>query len=274
MIGMGEHQPRGKFAIVTGACSGMGYRYACKLASEGYDIIAVSNRKKEIEEAAGKISSSYGVKAVHLCMDLSEKDSAERLYGFCTENGICPEVIVNNAGIFSHSDLEDSGLPFIDTIIDLHMETPTRIMFYFTPYMARNGGGHILNMSSLAGYISFPGIAMYCSTKSYLMKLSKALWYEFEKYGVSVTAVCPGAVATDLYGLPPRYQKLGIRLGIIARPEKVVDKALKAMFRRKRVVVPYGAMNRFFGFFINSLPPVAVKRAYGLLKPLRKTAGK
>ena len=84
--------------------------------------------------------------------------------------------------------------------------------------------------------------------------------HEMKPFGVGVTAVCPGGVSTGLYGLAPRYQRLGVRLGVLCTPERLVKRALRAMFARREIIVP-GLMNKLFvpvmavmpGFLIRAL---------------------
>lgn len=259
----------GKWSVVTGACSGMGYRYACELASMGSHLVIVSNRDMELNLAADNIFAKWGVDVMPFCIDLSREDAAEALYHSVENRGIVPYVFINNAGSFKHSDFECFTPDDVRRNIMLNVMTPAALMNRFAVMMKDNGGGYILNMSSLASYFTFPGIGMYCAAKSYMRNLSKALWYEMKGSGVVVTSVAPGAVATDLYGLSHRYQKLGIALGIIARPEKVVHKALRCMFRGRRTCVPYAVLNRTFGAILPILPPFLVRFAYRLLRPIR-----
>ena len=111
--------------------------------------------------------------------------------------------------------------------------------------MKARGKGYILNMSSMSAGMPFPGISVYAATKSYLKQFSKAIHNELYDYGVRVTAVCPGAVATDLYNLSGHYQRLGLRLGILMRPERLARKGLRALFAGRRCVTP-GAVNHLF----------------------------
>ena len=100
-------------------------------------------------------------------------------------------------------------------------------------------------MSSMSAWMPFPGISVYAATKSYLRTLSLAIRNELYDRGVRVTAVCPGAVATGLYNLSERYQRLALRLGIMMTPERLARKGLRALFSGRRRTVP-GFVNRVF----------------------------
>ena len=125
----------------------------------------------------------------------------------------------------------------------LHVFTPTRLCLLFGQEMKLRQHGYILNMSSITAWLAYPGINVYGATKRYLKQFSRGLHTELYDYGVGVTAVCPGAVDTDLYNLNRKLRRCLVRLGVMLPPEKLVRKAVDAMFRRKAVVIP-GMLNR------------------------------
>lgn len=99
--------------------------------------------------------------------------------------------------------------------------------------MSRRGcGGHILNMASYSLWMPWPGLALYSASKSYLRGFSVAFAKEVREQNIRVTAVCPAGVATDLYGLPPRWQRIGLRLGVLITPDSCARRALKALWQR------------------------------------------
>ena len=248
-------------ALVTGASSGIGFHYAQELSKRGYSVLMVSNQKKELSEKAMVISQNTG--AIYLepdalgdftgngkwvsthYADLSREEAAQELFDFCNGEGLDVEILVNNAGIFIFNDIADCSTQRIDLILKLHVYTVTMLCRLFGEKMAERGHGYILNMSSLAAHTPFPGISLYSATKSYLRNMSMALRLELKKKGVNVLTVSPGAVATDLYSLPRNLQRLGVRIKVIYRPEKLAQKALEKLFKGKREFVP-GFVNRFF----------------------------
>ena len=125
----------------------------------------------------------------------------------------------------------------------LHVFTPTRLCLLFGQEMKLRQHGYILNMSSIPAWLAYPGINVYGATKRYLKQFSRGLHTELYDYGVGVTAVCPGAVDTDLYNLTRKLRRCLVRLGVMLPPEKLVRTAVDAMFRRKAVVIP-GMLNR------------------------------
>lgn len=245
-------------ALVTGASSGIGLAYSRELASRGFDLLLVSNQEEQQRRVAAELASAYGIDARPLYMDLSRKEAARELFEHCEKEGLEIEILINNAGIFFFNDVTETTPSRLETMTGLHMTTPTLLCYYFGGAMKQRGHGYILNMASMAATFAVPGIATYAASKSYLKIFSKALHNELYDYGVTVTAVCPGAVNTDLYGLAPRLRKLGVQLGILMRPERLVKKGLRALFHRKRCVMP-GAINRLFVLIPPALPSPLVR---------------
>lgn len=258
-------------ALVTGASSGMGLHYAWQLAEYGYNVILVSNQREQLEAVAHEIAEKLGysyqkfdnegvLKSSHphwvtgIYMDLSDPGSAERLFAMCRTNKIEVEVLINNAGIFFFRDIADCTPEKVGTILNLHVYTSTMLCRYFGEEMRRRKKGYILNMSSISTHTPFCGISLYTATKSYIRTMSKAFRLEMKEFGVRVMVVSPGAVATDLYNLPKNLQNLGVKLGIIYKPEKLVRNALlKLFYSNKKEYIP-GIVNRLFKPVYSILP--------------------
>ncbi len=241
------------YALVTGASSGIGRCYARELANQGYNVFIVSNQEKEIEETAEAIRNDFGVEVHALYKDLTKPEAPEELLAYVKENNLDLEIVVNNAGIFFFNPLTETEWRRVELMLDLHIKCVTRMCHLFGAYFVEQGHGYILNMSSMSAWMTMPGISIYNSTKSYILNMSRSLWYELKPHGVSVTAICPGAIDTTLYGLAPNLRKLAVGLHVSMRPEELVKRALKAMFKKKKHVVP-GLINGPFVFIIKHLP--------------------
>jgi short-subunit dehydrogenase len=132
--------------------------------------------------------------------------------------------------------------------------------------MKERGCGYILNISSLAECMSWPGIGMYGATKRFVKDYSRELRIECQKTGVSVTNAYFGAVDTPLVPLRENLRKLARALAVMIRPEKAVDKALNALFRRRRGVMP-GILNHIFKPICIILPDSLLGWIYRKAKP-------
>ena len=258
-------------ALITGGSSGLGLEFARQLFARGYSLILVSNRADELASAAAEFSAPHpgpvpGSPAVTtLCMDLARTNAADELYAWCCERGVLPDVIVNDAGMFFFKELTVEDLPRVQAMIDLHVVTVTRICILFGGAMKKRGSGRILNISSMCARIPAPGITIYSATKAYLRSFGRSLSYELKPHGVTVTTVCPAAVATPLYRLSERQMRAGIRLGLVRTPRWLVRRSLRALFRGRRVISP-AFMNVWLPTLIALLPGPLLARLWKRLK--------
>ena len=243
-------------ALITGGSSGLGLEFARQLAERGYSLILVSNRQNELDSAATELPG-----AVIRCQDLARTNAADELYAWCCERGILPDIIVNDAGMFFFKELSVEDLPRVQAMIDLHVVTVTRICILFGEAMKKRGSGRILNISSMCARIPAPGITIYSATKAYLRSFGRSLSYELKPHGVTVTTVCPAAVATPLYRLSERQMRAGLRLGLVRTPRWLVRRSLRALFRGRRVISP-AFMNLWLPFLIACIPGPIIARLW------------
>jgi len=248
-----QSQGREITALVTGASSGMGLLYAKYLAEADCNLLIVSNQEKELNEVADDIRKEFSVNVIARYQDLSREDAAQQLFDYCKKENIIIDILINNAGMFFFHELDDEYHKKMELMLNLHVMTPSKMSRLFGDEMKKRGFGHIVLVSSMAARLPFPGITTYSATKAYLKSFGKSLYYEMRDYGVGVTTVCPGAIATPLYKLNPKLLKLGVKIGLIGTPQWLVRKALKGMFRKKMVVAP-GFMNIYLPPLLAILP--------------------
>ena len=145
--------------------------------------------------------------------------------------------------------------------MNLHVYTPTRLCSLFGEEMKQRRQGYIVNVSSMVAQMPTPGITIYAATKAYLKSYSKSLYFEMRPYGVGVTTVLPGAVATPLYNISPATMASLVRVGIIRTPRWVVRRALRGMFRKRHYVKP-GVMNYLAPLLLKLLPNILETRIW------------
>ena len=256
-----------RYALVTGASSGIGLAYSRELARRGYPLLMVSNEETKLFQAAQAIQAEFQVTAIPLYLDLAQQDAAPTLFNYCAENAIAVHIMINNAGMFFFKDIASTAPERLAVMINLHTLTPALLCRLFTQQMIdEKRSGYLLNMSSIAAWMMMPGIAAYSATKSFVHCFSRAMRNELYDQGISITAVCPGAVATGLYNLPQNYQQLGIRLGIIMPTEQMARRALNKMFQRKAEYIPGGLVNRLFIALVASLPQPLIRWIWKKIK--------
>ncbi len=246
-----------RFALVTGASSGIGAEYARQLAARGHNVVVVSNRADENACVAAEIVERYGVRALPLYADLTLNEAAADIYRWCGDNGIEVDILVSNAGTLMFSQLKNSSPEAIDRMVALHCSTPAKLCRLFSCDMCRRGSGRILLMSSMTAWMPYPTISIYGATKAFLKNFALSLWYEVRGCGVSVTTVFPGAVDTPLYNLDGRTRRRLRACGVMMSAESVAAKGLRAMFRGRRRCTP-GLLNKIIVAVCRLLPDAAL----------------
>lgn len=256
--------PAQTWALVTGAGTGIGRSYAHQLATLGYNLILVGNLDANLHAVVRELKPlAQNQQFRPLVMDLARIDAAEELYEAIAAAGIEIDLLINNAGIFSFCDVMNTSEECIERILLLHDMTATKLCRRYAIRMRERGvKGHILNMSSYSLWMPFPGLAIYSASKAYLKAFSVAFSKEVEEHGITVTAICPAGVATDLYGLPHNLQEFGVKVGGLITPESCARRALNALWRGKRFVVP-DWWNRLW-------IPLLVHLPMCILRPIRR----
>ncbi len=270
-----EYKP---WALITGAASGMGRVYAQRLAAKGYNLVLVdinaagleeteSIVRKEIEQLDGiPAQCRSSLRVVRITQDLSQMNAADLIFEQTQTAGCEVEVLVNNAGVMYCQGIAETSERMLKIIMMVHMNTPMLLCRKYVVPMKERGCGYILNISSLAECMSWPGIGMYGATKRFVKDYSRELRIECQKTGVSVTNAYFGAVDTPLIPLKESLRKLARGLAVMIRPEKAVDRALNATFRRRRGVMP-GVLNHIFKPICLILPDCLLGWIYRKAKP-------
>lgn len=240
-------------ALITGASSGMGLEYARQLAEKGCALVIVSN-EDAIYTVADELQQQYNVSVTGKYMDLARPEAAKELYDWCHSENHEIDILINNAGMFMFRDVNETDPARIEAMLTLHMITLTQMCRYFSPDMCARRKGWILNVSSLSAYIPNFGIALYSATKAYIRVFTRSIYWELHDYNVVATAVCPGGVATRLLGLPDNLLKLGVNVHVLKTPKQLVKEALRALFGRRKQVMP-GIINPIGLVFVTLLPP-------------------
>ena len=185
--------------------------------------------------------------------DLALPHAADELFAWCQAENLIPDLLINNAGIFFFKELAPDDLPRAETLLNLHIQTVTRLCILFGNAMKGRGSGHILNVSSMAARLPYPGITLYSASKAYLLSFGKSYYHELRPYGVSLTTVCPAAIATPLYNLNEKWMRRGVAIGLIHTTKWLVRRALRATFRGRRIVSP-SLMNLYLPPLLGILP--------------------
>lgn len=245
---------KGHCAIVTGAAGGIGFSFCRELASRGSSLIMIDLSGERLSQAAEKLSEEFPeCPATLMEADLTTPDVVERIEKFVSERNLDPDILINNAGIFSFAPVTEISERKIDCFVNLHVRAVTLLSRWMAERRLGKGSGWILNMSSMSCWAPMPGLAMYAATKAYIRVFTRSLNYEMRDYGVKVMAACPGGIATDLFGLPDNLKRLALNLGAIATPEKFTRNAISRLMKGKSQYIN-GIINRISIFMVGITP--------------------
>ena len=172
--------------------------------------------------------------------DLSTDDGCEAVIGLCATEHIVPDILINNAGIALAGRLDHVPRDRWETLIQLNLLTPMRLCNHFVPAMVERGSGHIVNISSLAGWIGAQGLSAYCASKFGLRGFGESLSADLKGTGVHVTNVYPSFSQTPILD-SPQYgyeEKRSVPEHLLTDPADVVAQVVAGVRRNKLHVFP------------------------------------
>lgn len=235
------------YALITGASSGIGLAMAHELADQGYPLILVARRVDRLESLAADIRKRTNVDVCVIPLDLSEPDAAERLREETARRKLHTEILINNAGYGMQGKFIEMDTRKMAAMFRLNMDALTFLCREFAPAMVERKHGYILNVASASAFLPSPYVAAYAASQAFVGQFSEALRFELEGTGVSVTTLYPGVTTTEFNDVagakhPPLMNASVLTAAQVARI------SLRAMFRRKRSIVP-GIINKINAFF-------------------------
>ena len=247
---------QGATALITGASSGIGEAFAQQLAAKGCNLILVARSEDALNQLAGDLHDEHGVTVDVMAADLSETANRDNIAQACAELGREVDLLINNAGFGTMGAFAKADTARERQEVDLNVTALTDLCHYFLPAMLAKKQGGIINVASTASFQPIPYMAVYAATKAYVRSLSEAMHAECKGRGVTVTALCPGPVATNFFAATESKDIDGMVKkvsGIMMTADQVAADALRAMDKGQAVVVP-GTPNKL-GALASSLTP-------------------
>jgi NAD(P)-dependent dehydrogenase (short-subunit alcohol dehydrogenase family) len=225
----------GKACVVTGAASGIGRAIALRLAEEGGKVLCV-DRSEGVDATVTAIEEAGGA-AEAVVADVSDPMAVRSFVDRCAERWGAVDVLVNNAGVNIPGVFHEVGDDVIDTTLAVNVKGPMYGCRAAVPHMLRQGGGSIINISSVNGLVSEPYLAVYSASKGAVVMLTKGVALDYAKQGIRCNAICPGWVDTPinhahaemLGGLEKVYSTID-SFQPIGRPGEPVEIAHVALF--------------------------------------------
>ncbi len=183
-------------ALITGASGGLGKDFAQIFAEKGYNLILIARSEEKLNNIAKELEEKYKIKATVLVQDLSEANSASKIYSEVKNKAINVDVLVNNAGFGKIGAFIDEKPSTFTEMLNLNVTALTELTALFLPAMIERNKGKILNIASTAAFQSLPNFGVYAASKAYVLNFTEALHYELKDTNIAVTALCPGPTVT------------------------------------------------------------------------------
>lgn len=254
-------------ALVTGASSGIGEAFAEVFAAAGFDLVLTARREDRLRGVVARLEQRYGRRVDVIVADLSRPDAAAHLCANIASRGIAIDALVNNAGYGVLGAYTGSPWDRHQAMLQVMVTGVAELTYRLLPGMTGRGYGRIINVASLAGLVPPPaaGYALYAASKAFVIRFSEALSVEVSRFGVHVTAVCPGFTLSEFHDVAGTRQSLSKLPGWMwMDAQAVARQGLNAVMLGTPVYVN-GRVNRAIALVIRYVPQwlvkVAVRRA-------------
>ena len=226
------------YALITGASGGLGLALAEALARRGRNLILVARRREALESIACELSQRFGVEALFRVCDLTEPLQLTGLIQELEQGARQIDLLVNNAGIGSAGLFVEQGWRQEQELIELNILALARLCHALGAQMKRRGSGQILNVASLAAFQPGPLMSNYFASKAYVLHFSEALRSELAPFGVKVSALCPGPVATAFFRNAALYSGGLEHQNKLASPEQTALLAMRGLEQNRAIIIP------------------------------------
>ncbi len=239
----------GKWALVTGASAGIGVALARELAKNGARLILTARRKDRLDALAAELTAQ-GTEVRLVVADLTNDAAPQAIYDATEGAGLVVDILVNNAGLGQYGNFVDSNVEQELAQIRVNCEAVVRLSRLFVPRMVERRRGWVLVVASTASFQPVPFLSTYAATKAFDRYFAVALAEEVARFGVNVTALCPGPTESEFFEVAgaSKFRGRGTQSA-----EAVARIGLRALARGKRTVVPYFA-GKASALLVRALP--------------------
>ena len=237
-----------KTVLITGATKGIGYELAKLFAGDTYNLVLVARNANLLREVKKELNDDHpDIDITIIIRDLSKTGAALEVFRKTEEKGIVVDVLVNNAGIGDFGKFYREDLSRISSLLYLNIVTLTELTRLYLEPMVKRGEGKILNVSSVAGFMPGPYMAIYYASKAYVLSFSEAISNELAGTGVTVTISCPGPTKTGFQQEVGSESSFLARFHLLASAKGVAEDAYKALQKGKKLEVPGILSNTLVG---------------------------
>ena len=239
----------GKWALVTGASSGIGAALVRELAKHGAKLILTARRRERLEALAAELEAR-GTEVRIVLADLADPAAPQAIYDATVGAGLQVEILINNAGLGQYGYMHSSDREQELGQIRVNCEAMVALSRLFVPRMVERKRGWVLVLASTASFQPVPFLSTYAATKAFDRFFALGLAEEVAPFGVHVTALCPGPTESEFFEVAgaSRFRRKGIQPA-----EDVARAGLIALAHGKRTIVPYFA-GRFTAVLVRFVP--------------------
>jgi short-subunit dehydrogenase len=239
-----------KWAIITGASSGIGRALAREFAAGGFHVVLTGRNETSLEQVVQECIRDFHVKAEAIPAELADPNATDKLIAALTARAHQYEVLVNNAGFGVHGKFSETQIDSEVDLVQVQLAAALKLTKEVLPGMIARRSGRILNIGSVYCYSPVPFQSVYSACKAFLLSFSAAIRSELNGTGVTVTVFCPGITQTEFRaraGIAEKSRESGMTAEAAARI------AFKETLRGTPVVVP-GFPNKLFVVVAKILP--------------------
>ena len=242
-----------KTALITGASSGIGYELAKIHAAKGGNLVLVARNISKLDELKLELETQFKVSVYTIGKDLSVVDAALEVYNETSEKGIQIDYLINNAGFGDFGMFSDTEWDKEYQMINLNITALTQFTKLYLKDMLKRKSGKIMNVASTAAFVPGPTMAVYCATKPYVLSFSEAVDNEVREFGVSITALCPGATQSGFIAAASAEESALFKGKKLPSSKEVAVFGYDAMIKGKAVVI-HGLPNKILAFIVRFTP--------------------
>ena len=225
---------KGKWALVTGASAGIGVALARELASHGAKLILTARRKERLETLAAELSAK-GTEVRIVIADLNDPSAPQQIYDATEGAGLTVDILINNAGLGQFGAFNASPVEQELSQVRVNCEAVVRLTRLFLPRMVERRRGWVLVVASTASYQPLPYLTTYAATKAFDRFFAQGLAAEVARFGVKVTALCPGPTESEFFQVANSGR---IMPGNRQTAEEVASRGIAALARGQRTIIP------------------------------------
>lgn len=248
----------GKWAIVTGASSGIGLELATQLASAGFNLIINARSNELLQQVSRKLEEQFNIQAVPVQADLSEPEGIEKI--ILQSKSIDIGLLINNAGYGTSGLFTSSSLHTEINMLRVNCEAVLSLTHYFAQKFKEQKRGGIIFLSSLVAFQGVPYAANYAASKAYIQSFAEALFEELKPFNVDVLAASPGPVNSNF------EERANMRMGKALSPSQIGVPVLASLGRQSNVVP--GTLSKILVYSLRTVP------RFVKIKIMKKVMGK